>query len=205
MSKEPIRFADLFKYYRGLPHQMAALQMLGEQIPASLMHRDNEWFKVWSQSGKVQDKPREPELQQDPARLSPTSPFAARLTPHITLGEFALGQEQRRFARQDQVDIAAELAAFLERVRGAFGGKPVIITSGYRPAAINAAAGGASQSEHLYQKGCGAVDFYIDGADINAVQAWCDKNWPYSVGYGAPKGFVHLGIRQGRPRVRWDY
>ena len=25
------------------------------------------------------------------------------------------------------------------------------------------------------------------------------------LGYGAPKGFVHLGIRQGSPRVRWDY
>jgi hypothetical protein len=25
------------------------------------------------------------------------------------------------------------------------------------------------------------------------------------LGYGAPKGFVHLGIRKGRPRVRWDY
>jgi hypothetical protein len=49
------------------------------------------------------------------------------------------------------------------------------------------------------------VDFYVDGADINAVQNWCDKNWPYSIGYGAPKGFVHLGIRQGRPKVRWDY
>lgn len=205
MSKEPIRLVDLFKYYRELPHQTAALQMLGELIPASLLHRDNEWFKVWSQSGKVSDKPQQPELQQDPAKLSPKSSFTARLTPHVTLGEFALGQEQRRFTRQDQVDIAAELAAFLERVRGAFGGKAVIITSGYRPPAINAAAGGASNSEHLYKPGCGAVDFYIDGADIKAVQAWCDKNWPYSVGYGAPKGFVHLGIRSGRPRVRWDY
>jgi len=199
MSKDPVRLDDLFRYYKGAPHQLAAIQMLGELIPPSLLHRDNEWFKVWSQSGKA------PELQQEPAKLSPKSPFTARLTPHVTLGEFALGQEQRRFARQDQVDIAGELAAFLERVRGTFGGKPVIITSGYRPKAINAAAGGASSSEHLYDKGCGAVDFYINGADIKAVQTWCDQHWPYSVGYGAPKGFVHLGIRAGRPRVRWDY
>jgi GH24 family phage-related lysozyme (muramidase) len=144
--------------------------------------------------------------QQEPAKLTPDSPFSARITPHITLGEFALGQEARRFDHQHQVDTAAELATFLERCRTQFGGKPVIITSGYRPAAINRSVGGASSSEHLYgTPSVGAVDFYIKGADINAVQSWCDKNWPYSLGYGAPKGFVHLGIRKGRPRVRWDY
>ena len=84
-------------------------------------------------------------------------------------------------------------------------GAPVVITSGHRPPAVNAAVGGASNSEHLYKPGCGAVDFYVDGVDIYAVQRWCDRVWPYSLGYGAPKGFVHLGIRDGRPRVRWDY
>lgn len=150
--------------------------------------------------GKPAEAPRQP------AKLAPGSPFSARVTPHITLGEFALGQEARRFHYQHQVDTAAELAAFLERARAAFGGKPIIISSGYRPAAVNRSVGGASSSEHLYgAAGVGAVDFYIKGADIKAVQAWCDKSWPYSLGYGAPKGFVHLGIRQGRPRVRWDY
>lgn len=149
---------------------------------------------------------RQPEIQQQPAKLTPASPFSARITPHIRLGEFALDQEVRRFGHQHQVDTAAELAAFMERVRQRFGGQPVIITSGYRPASVNAAVGGASRSEHLYNApGVGAVDFYIKGADINAVQKWCDDNWPYSLGYGAPKGFVHLGIRAGRPRVRWDY
>ena len=145
-------------------------------------------------------------IQQEPAKLSPSSPFSARLTPHITLGEFALGQEVRRFEHQHQVDTAAELAAFMERARARFGGKPVIITSGYRPAAINRSVGGASGSEHLYNApGVGAADWYIQGADIYKVQEWCDKEWLYSLGYGAPKGFVHLGIRKGRPRVRWDY
>ena len=82
----------------------------------------------------------------------------------------------------------------------------ITITSGYRPPAINRAVGGASSSEHLYNApNVGAVDFLVEGADIYAVQDWCDKQWPYSLGYGAPKGFVHLGIRQGRPKVRWDY
>jgi GH24 family phage-related lysozyme (muramidase) len=145
-------------------------------------------------------------LAPQPAKLTPASPFTARLTPHIQLGEFALFQEERRFDHQHQLDTAAELAAFMERCRTQFGGKPVVITSGYRPPAINRSVGGASSSEHLYNApSVGAVDFYIQGASIQAVQDWCDKQWPYSLGYGAPKGFVHLGIRQGRPRVRWDY
>jgi hypothetical protein len=145
------------------------------------------------------------ELQQ-PAKVTPSSPFSTRLTPHITLGEFALGQEARRFDHQHQVDTAAELAAFMERCRKQFGGRPVIITSGYRPAAINRSVGGASSSEHLYNApNVGAVDFNMIGVNVKTLQDWCDANWPYSLGYGAAKGFVHLGIRAGRPRVRWDY
>ena len=145
------------------------------------------------------------ELQQ-PAKVTPSSPFKARLTPHIQLGEFALFQESRRFDLQHQVDTAAELAAFMELCRKQFGGRPCIITSGYRPPAVNRSVGGASGSEHLYNApNVGAVDFYIQGASVHTVQDWCDANWPYSLGYGAAKGFVHLGIRAGRPRVRWDY
>lgn len=144
--------------------------------------------------------------QQPPARLTPSSPFTNRITPHIRIGEFALDQPARRFVAQHQVDTAAELAAFLERVRGVFGGKPVVITSGFRPAAVNRAVGGATQSEHLYAAaGEGAVDFLIEGADIHAVQRWCDEHWPRSLGLGAPKGFVHLGRRADGKRRRWTY
>lgn len=178
---------------------MAAISELEAELlkrTPDLFNRDQAWFKTWSQAGK----------QSEPTHVKPSDPFSTHLTPNFTLGEFALGDPARRFTAQHQIDTAAELAAFLERVRTAFGGKRVTITSGYRPAAINRAVGGASSSEHLYNAaGIGAVDFYVDGIDIYKVQAWCDKNWPYSLGYGAPKGFVHLGIRAGKPRIRWDY
>lgn len=169
----------------------------GTNVEAGLLRRRRAEGKLWGQHQAT----AEPET----AKLRPSSPFSARITPHIRLGEFALDQEARRFTEQHQIDTAAELAAFLERVRTQFGGKPIIITSGYRPPAINKSVGGASGSEHLYNApGVGAVDFVIDGADMIAVQRWCDQNWPYSLGYAAPK-FIHLGIRRGAPRVRWDY
>ena len=93
-----------------------------------------------------------------------------------------------------------------EEVKKHFGNKPLIITSGSRPEPINTRVGGSKNSEHTYNAASkGAVDFYVDGVDIYLVEDWCDKSWPYSLGYGAKKGFVHIGIREGRPRVRWDY
>jgi len=183
--------------WAAVPAAMELYRNPGTNVEAGLLRRRRAEGELW---GKHQAA-AEPET----AKLRPGSPFNARITPHIRLGEFALDQEARRFSNQGQLDIAAELAAFLERVRVQFGGRPVVITSGYRPPAINAQVGGASNSEHLYKPGCGAVDFYIDGADTYAVQNWCDKNWPYSLGYGAYRGFIHLGIRSSRAKVRWDY
>jgi len=188
------------KDWLNIPAALLLYRNPGSEFEEGLKRRREAEGRLWATGVPAL------EVQQQPSKLSPSSPFTARITPNIRIGEFALDQEARRFDHQHQIDTAAELAAFLERARTKFGGRPVIITSGYRPPAINRAAGGASQSEHLYDApNVGAVDFYIDGIDVQSVQDWCDDHWPYSVGYGAPKGFVHLGIRQGRPRVRWDY
>lgn len=139
-------------------------------------------------------------------KFNPWSPFSYKITPHITYGELTLNQEDRRFNKQHQCDTALELCQFAEKTRAQFGNKPIIITSASRPPKINAAVGGAPNSEHLYSApNVGAIDFYIDGVNIWNVQDWCDKNWPYSLGYGAPKGFVHIGMRQNKPKVRWNY
>lgn len=186
--------------WAAVPEAMLLYRNPGTSVEAGLKRRREAEGRLWG-SGKLSA----PQVQQQPAKLSPSSPFSARITPHIRIGEFALDQEARRFDHQHQVDTAAELAAFLERTRRQFGGKPLIITSGYRPPAVNRAVGGASASEHLYSKpGVGAVDFWIDGADMMAVQRWCDEEWPFSLGYAAPK-FIHLGRRADGQRRRWDY
>jgi GH24 family phage-related lysozyme (muramidase) len=194
---ETISRCLLSKDWAAVPAALELYRNPGTPVEAGLLRRRRAEGKLWG----THHASAEPET----AKLRPSSPFTARITPHIRLGEFALDQEARRFDTQGQLDIAAELAAFLERVRVQFGGKPIVITSGYRPPAVNQSVGGASNSEHLYRPGCGAVDFYIQGADIYAVQNWCDQHWPYSLGYGAPKGFIHLGIRSSRAKVRWDY
>jgi GH24 family phage-related lysozyme (muramidase) len=139
-------------------------------------------------------------------KLTPDKPFDFRVTPHIKYGELALNQEQRRFNKQHQCDTAVVLCNFLERARTAFGGKPIIITSGYRPSKVNAEVGGAARSEHLYDApDTGAVDFYLENVNIYELQEWCKVHWPFSLGLGAPKGFIHIGIRPGRPKVQWVY
>jgi hypothetical protein len=149
------------------------------------------------------EKPKEPEKKSG---FNPWSPFTFKITPNITYGELTLNQEARRFTKQYQCDTALEICEFLEKVRSAFGNKPLIITSASRPEPINTQVGGAKNSEHTYNAPSkGAVDFYIKGANIYVVQDWCNKNWPYSLGYGALKGFTHIGIREGRQRIRWDY
>lgn len=186
------------KDWAGVPDALLLYRNPGSNVEAGLKRRRIAEGDVWGR-----DKQTTGPVS---AMFTPESPFSHKLTPHITYGEFALNQEARRFDHQHQCDTAIRLAQFMERARTQFGNKPVVITSGYRPAAINKLVNGASGSEHLYSvPGEGAVDFFIDGGDINAVQAWCDKEWPYSLGYGAPRGFVHLGIRKGAPRVRWNY
>ena len=185
------------KDWDGVPDALLLYRNPGSSFETGLKRRRIAEGALWS-GDKPEPKPT--------AKPKPSDPFSTKLTPNFTLGEFALGQPARRFVAQHQVDTAIELATFLERVRTAFGGKRITITSGYRNPTVNRQVGGASNSEHLYSEpGVGAVDWYVDGVDIYKVQDWCIKNWPYSTGKGAPKGFIHTGIRKGRPKVVWNY
>lgn len=51
---------DYFKFYKGLPHQVAAVQQLAESMPATLLKPDATWVETYKAAGK----------QQEPAALS---------------------------------------------------------------------------------------------------------------------------------------
>jgi hypothetical protein len=187
-----IKFTDAAFYYKQEPQQIKAWEYLQEKVSEDIL---GEFTTIYRETPPT--PPR--------TKLTPGSPMSQLVTPNFTYSELCNGgQEARRFTAQDQCDIATEICEYLEKLRDKFG--PIKITSGHRPPAINASVGGASQSEHLYQVGCGAVDIYPVNGRGQEMENFCDQDWPYSVGYGMSyRGFVHLGIRAGRPRVRWDY
>ena len=187
-----IKFTDAAFYYKQEPQQIKAWEYLQDKVSEDIL---GEFTTIYRETPPT--PPR--------TKLTPGSPMSQLVTPNFTYSELCNGgQEARRFTAQDQCDIATEICEYLEKLRDKFG--PIKITSGHRPPAINASVGGASQSEHLYQVGCGAVDIYPINGRGQEMENFCDNDWPYSVGYGMSyRGFVHLGIRAGRPRVRWDY
>ncbi|WP_423379547.1 D-Ala-D-Ala carboxypeptidase family metallohydrolase [Burkholderia sp. LMG 32019] len=76
------------------------------------------------------------------------------LTAHFTLEELTASDAARRrgIDNTPSAAVTANLrrtAETLERVRDVLGGRPVIITSGYRAAALNHAVGGVPSSAHL--------------------------------------------------------
>jgi GH24 family phage-related lysozyme (muramidase) len=50
-----LRLVDLFRYFKGLPHQLAAISELEAAIGPRLLSRDQPWFKTWSTAGKQTD------------------------------------------------------------------------------------------------------------------------------------------------------
>lgn len=75
------------------------------------------------------------------------------LTPHFTLDEFTASDTAARHGLDNSVPpelMANAIAAaeMMERIREALGGKPIIVTSGYRSPAVNKAVGSGPRSDH---------------------------------------------------------
>jgi hypothetical protein len=91
-----------------------------------------------------------------------------KLTEHFSLEELTR-TDHRTLDNTPDADALANLqrlAEFLERVREVLGGRAVMITSGYRSAAVNAACGSRESSQH--RVGC-AADVRVPGMAPDAV------------------------------------
>lgn len=123
-----------------------------------------------------------------------------KLSANFTVAEFACKDGS------DPVFVDSSLAALLQKIRDHFG-RPVVITSGYRTAAHNAAVGGSKSSQHLLGR---AADFYVEGVDVATVAAYAEKLLPGRGGIGRyPKdakhptrktGWVHIDTRANKSR-----
>lgn len=88
------------------------------------------------------------------------------------------------------------LATMLQPQRNKVG-KSFHITSWYRPEPFNSAAGGASNSFHLYG---GAVDFWIDGMSKHQMYDYFNPIWDGGLGIYAHNDIIHL---DSGSRARW--
>ena len=104
------------------------------------------------------------------------------LTPHFTLAEFVISETAARSGIDNDppLEVVAALkrtAQGLEEVRTRLG-KPVTITSGYRCPALNAAIGGAKDSQHMRGE---AADFICPqfGSPVDVASALRDSGVQY--------------------------
>ena len=90
------------------------------------------------------------------------------LTEHFTLEELTHTDHRQFDNTPNDAEIAnlQRLAEFLEKVKTALGGKPIIINSAYRSKQVNDAVGSKDTSQH--RLGC-AADIRVPGMTPNEV------------------------------------
>lgn len=92
------------------------------------------------------------------------------------------------------------LLAKLNEIRKAYG-KPIVVNSGYRSPAHNAAVGGVKNSMHVLGMAADIRPTSKNAADLPELQRICDE-LNAEGGVGFYNTFCHVDVR-GR-RARWD-
>lgn len=174
-------------------------------VRVELGHGAGTWF-IYQPHWDYQQKPAGEALL---AQVD-WSDFNCLVTPNLTVGE-VLQWDTRRIpgpnasVRQRLLATAAEF----QTIRDAWG-RPLGVTSFYRPEPINRQVGGAPNSRHVTGQ---AMDIYPVGASLSGFYQWIAQRWRGGLGDGRARGFVHLDTDGGgfvpgggvRPRRWWDY
>ncbi len=126
------------------------------------------------------------------------------LSPHFSLDELIISQTAARLGIDNNPDTEtlsrlSATCAGMEEVRKALGDKPILISSGYRSLALNAAVGGRSTSQHIQGE---AVDFTCPafGTPEQIVRRLIDSNIRFDqviVEFGS---WVHISFSQRNRR-----
>ena len=146
-----------------------------------------------------------------PAAEIDWSNFGSLVTPSVTVGEI-LQWDKRRIppAGSSVRGRLVKTAQEFQRIRDAWG-RPLGVTSWYRPEPINQQVGGVPGSRHV---GGEAFDVYPTDKPLEAFYQWIRPRWTGGLGDGRPRGFIHLDTRNGggfvpgggvRPYTEWQY
>ena len=117
----------------------------------------------------------------------------AQISKNFRLSEFRPGRHTYEYIR-----ISPTLIRVLEEIR-AQAGRPVIVTSGYRPPDYNREVGGVSNSTHIDGL---AADIYCEGLTTDQLYDICDQviGQQGGVGHYPQSGIVHVDVRGYRAR-----
>jgi zinc D-Ala-D-Ala carboxypeptidase len=124
------------------------------------------------------------------------------ITPNFTLEEMITSQIASREGLDNTPSAEAmsnmrQLCQALEQVRALFG-RPVIVSSGYRSAAVNARVGGARNSQHTQGL---AADFTIkEVSNREVVQRVSESTVAFDQLILEFDSWVHLSVAVGAPR-----
>ena len=90
------------------------------------------------------------------------------MTPHFTLAELTATSHRQFDNTPNEAETAnlQRLAEFLEQVKTALDGKPIMINSGFRSKAVNDSVGSKDSSQHRIGAAC---DFRVPGMTPDAV------------------------------------
>lgn len=120
-----------------------------------------------------------------------------RLTPHFTLEELTVSETATRLGWGNQPDERAiknlqRLAKLLEAVKTVLGGKPIMVTSGYRSKLVNDAVGSKDTSQHRI--GC-AADIKVPGmTPQQVVKAIVASDIPYDQVIVEFDAWTHISV-----------
>ena len=137
--------------------------------------------------------------------------FNCLVTPNLTVGEILQWDKRRIPGPAASVrNRLLRTAAEFQRVREAWG-RPLGVTSFYRPEPINGQVGGVPGSRHVLGE---AFDVYPVDRSLESFYQWIRTRWTGGLGDGRARGFVHLDTRGGggfvpgagaRPAAEWPY